>query len=1274
MRVYRILLCAALTLLSSVAGAQTTIAGSTPGQFSVSDTGAATYRIPIQVPPGVAGMEPKLELVYSSHAGNGIAGVGWGLGGLSVITRCPRILGSDSVRSAVVLKNTDRFCLDGQRLLLTIGSTYGASGTEYRTERESFSKVIATGGDNGGTGSYSGPTSFTVKTKAGLTLDFGVTTDARILAPGTPAVLVWALNKVTDIKGNYLTVSYASSPADGSVYPSQIDYSGNAATGKSPGMSVRFSYAPRTDTRHYYVGGALIQVSQRLINVKTYLGPTTLVKDYRLGYVSNSNLANSTLSTITECIDASTCLAAKTFEHINVTNALGVGTVSSGTIDFGSGAIWKDSNGDGLADFCRSDINSQASCNLSNGSSFGPTLTFPSSNGNIGPDLNGDGQLDLCGLVTQSGGQNGSDTVTRQCNLTDGAGGMLATFGSAAVDEFTDQGWVDVNGDGRDDRCALVATRTSQGLEVEIITWSPTCTISTGTAWGASFAGGAVLPYAIFSGSVKWLDVDGDGQADFCWLSTGGVPQCFLSTGTSFGTTLTGAAVSLSQTQGRDWVDFNGDGKIDYCYVLNTNQVQCTINTGTAFSGTITSGALDLGVAATRVWADVNSDGKADFCRELSTNQVSCTLSTGSAFGDTVTSAVLTYGGDPKKWVDVNGDGFLDYCRNIALHIECATSRFMVSRIDKIIDGAGAYVAIGYQSIAAVSPSIIYSADAMPAYPLVNRKIPASVVSSVGTSNGIGGVVTTNYTYGGLKEELGSGRGMLGFRWLNAKNTTTGVENYTEYRQDWPYVGMTQKNETRLVGSGSAGVLKRTTVTPACKIPQSGATCVVAAGNRYFPHEVNRYEESWDLVGTAFPSISTATTYNINSPDSELRGDPSSITVTSTLNGSTSTRTTTNEYWPADTSAWVLGRLKRQTIASTVPDAGPTSNTGWAPGLSLSVNPSGVTNTSSTPGTKTAVLTPAAGGGFPAYAYTWQRVGSGVMSMSTDSQGVLTVSASMSVNQTLTETFRVTALDQSGSQTSTQVVVNFIVGSPPALVLTATPTSQSIERPSSGTATTTATASGSGGIGPYTYAWTRVSGSRTSISNATSLTPTFTASVGWGENFTETMRVTMTDSIGYSIYKDVTVQYWSPAALAASISRSPSSYSVGCGFFQFAPTSSISASGSYPPYQYTWFVTPSGNSDNGFQSVTPSGSSATIRINQTASGGSYAEAYVGTKTYNFQARVTDSRGFIVNLASSVAVTVYCPADPQYGFAPQALPRSIVRVDSAMAQILAGVKG
>src|ERR1700679_4219265 len=141
-RASRIYFATLLGLILTVASAMA--AGpppmTTPGQFGVSATGAATYSIPIVVPPGTAGLAPSLSLNYSSQSGNGILGFGWSLGGLPAMTRCPQTIAQDNAHVGVNYNSGDRFCLDGQRLLVINGGTYGADGSEYRTEIESFSR------------------------------------------------------------------------------------------------------------------------------------------------------------------------------------------------------------------------------------------------------------------------------------------------------------------------------------------------------------------------------------------------------------------------------------------------------------------------------------------------------------------------------------------------------------------------------------------------------------------------------------------------------------------------------------------------------------------------------------------------------------------------------------------------------------------------------------------------------------------------------------------------------------------------------------------------------------------------------------------------------------------------------------------------------------------------------------------------------------------------------------------------------------------------------
>ena len=141
------------------------VAGKTGGQLAVNANGGANYTIPIEVPPGTAGMQPKLALNYNSQKGNGLLGMGWSLSGLSTITRCARTQAQDGVRGSVQLNSHDRFCLDGKRLMAVSG-TYGADNTEYRTEIETWTKVISNG-DCGG-----GPCSFTAWTKKGIQMEW----------------------------------------------------------------------------------------------------------------------------------------------------------------------------------------------------------------------------------------------------------------------------------------------------------------------------------------------------------------------------------------------------------------------------------------------------------------------------------------------------------------------------------------------------------------------------------------------------------------------------------------------------------------------------------------------------------------------------------------------------------------------------------------------------------------------------------------------------------------------------------------------------------------------------------------------------------------------------------------------------------------------------------------------------------------------------------------------------------------------------------------------
>ena len=273
--------------------------GVVPGQLSVSPLGAATYTVPISISPGVAGMAPNLALVYSSQGGDGIAGEGWNLSGLSTISRCPRTRQQDGFGRPVMLdsldpsqnadKETDGICLDGAKLFQQApgtGSCPSSSPTPcYVGEKQDFSQMTLNS-----TGE------FQVVTKAGETRYYGLNASERVIGGPSDQVGMWLLDRVVDAWGNYFDVHYNLDSGSNIVSPnafitsgvwvSEIDYTGSlAAPQSSPFNKVTFGYlAQNRGDVHWTALGAL-----KIPQVKLLQTITTPSGQYSLSYQGGTN-------------------------------------------------------------------------------------------------------------------------------------------------------------------------------------------------------------------------------------------------------------------------------------------------------------------------------------------------------------------------------------------------------------------------------------------------------------------------------------------------------------------------------------------------------------------------------------------------------------------------------------------------------------------------------------------------------------------------------------------------------------------------------------------------------------------------------------------------------------------------------------------------------------------------------------------------------------------------------------------------------------------------
>ncbi len=215
------------------------VIGLSAGQFKVSETGAATYNIPLSLPSGTSGVLPQVGLSYNSQHGDGILGVGWSISGLSAISRCPKNIAVDGRNDGVHFNSRDAYCLDGQRLMLNTNSS-----NEYHTEIDRFSVIKVYSGP-------AGPDYFTVTTQAhevyyyGKAPSISSAKDAYIARAGNGFDLNseaanWALKAIVDNKGNYIRYDYNKNTRNGSHTVKKIAYGGNVKTNTAPYNSINF--------------------------------------------------------------------------------------------------------------------------------------------------------------------------------------------------------------------------------------------------------------------------------------------------------------------------------------------------------------------------------------------------------------------------------------------------------------------------------------------------------------------------------------------------------------------------------------------------------------------------------------------------------------------------------------------------------------------------------------------------------------------------------------------------------------------------------------------------------------------------------------------------------------------------------------------------------------------------------------------------------------------------------------------------------------------------
>lgn len=209
--------------------------GQIPYKEDITPYGGRIYNIPIMVSP-MSDFPPQISLQYNSQAGNGLAGFGWSIGGLSSITLTNKNQYYHGTVAPATLSGTNSaYLLDGVPLVQNDDSSLSS---EYQLETAKGHILVK---------KHMSPSAvcyFTVLYPDGSKATYGMTSN-------TSAKSVYPITLWEDKLGNQIVYNYSYTNSDYRVTSIQFKHKNNSSyIGR-----INFNYSTRTDYHTRYIAG-----------------------------------------------------------------------------------------------------------------------------------------------------------------------------------------------------------------------------------------------------------------------------------------------------------------------------------------------------------------------------------------------------------------------------------------------------------------------------------------------------------------------------------------------------------------------------------------------------------------------------------------------------------------------------------------------------------------------------------------------------------------------------------------------------------------------------------------------------------------------------------------------------------------------------------------------------------------------------------------------------------------------------------------------------------